>query len=279
MLRFSLAALVLLLLVLGCDGGDPLSKLLKGGSDDNQSGPPNGVETELVSEDSFASGPLDSTKWALLDDTRGRTDFFNLLSFSEGVATLNFDTYNQDDFFSRMSGSGIIGTQSHAVGNGLILQARIRLPSDTGGVVAEAGFMGDNGSSYNSVSAAYLGNQGVSTLLAQVWQNESKTAPDYTAADRVSSLKSQGGFSRRNWHILEVRYLGATAEWHLDGQLVYAATVAFTPLEMKAWLRIWAPETGWSQGYNANLTPAVNPFAAVRYPLEVDWVKVYRISP
>lgn len=279
MYRTRVATFLLFFALAGCGGGDPWSRLKGGGADDGGGGPPSGVNTQLLEEESFASGPLNTAKWTLFSGTRGRTDFFNLLVFSEGKAAVNFDSYNQDNFFSRMSGSGLESVGSYALSTGLIVQARVRLAADAAGVVAEIGLRGDNGTTYDSISAAYLGNQPVSVLLAQVWQNESKTAPDYAAAARVSALKSKAGFSRRNWHTIELRYLGATAEWYLDGALLHQSAVPFAAVSMKSWLRIWAPETGWTQGYSATLSPAVNPYAAVRYPFDVDWVRIYRIVP
>lgn len=279
MFRAGWTAVLLLTLLAGCGGGEPISRV-SGASDGGGNTPPTGVTTELISEESFLGGPLNTAKWTLLGGSRGRSDFFNLFSFSDGKVTLNLDTYNQQNFFSKVSGSGIESLNAFSAAGGIAVQARLRLGSDAAGVVAEMGLRGENGlGSYDSISAAYLGNQTLSFLLLQHWKNEPAT-PNYGAADRLWTLKSRGGFSRRNWHVLEIRYRHPNAQWYLDGTLLHESALSFAAaIPMKVWLRIWAPETDWPQGYSTALSPAVNPYAAVRYPLEVDWVRIYRIIP
>ncbi len=277
-----------LLFLLGCRGGDVSSSPSQSGHGNGSSGDtpgdlPSGSALELLMEDRFLFGPLNTTHWRAFDGARGRTDFFNLISFQsdpdQAVARIQLDTYNNQNFISRFSGSELQSVPRFEAGEGVIAQVRWRLHSEIPGLVAQMQLIRDElNASRTTLTLHYLTTEARNRLEAAYWPDEAADSPSYADATREAAALS-APFDRSRWHTAQLRLIDGRASWWIEGEEIYSRTAGFSDGPLQLALGLWVPESDYTPAYSPTLSPAPNPYAATRYALEVDWVRIYRLKP
>jgi hypothetical protein len=284
--QYKAVALTLLFVLLGCQGGE-VSSTPQNSSATNDlttlpDDLPDGYTLELLRADHFLSGPLNSTLWGAYDGARGRTDFANLISFESdresAIARINFDTYNNQNFFDRFVGSELRSVPRFEAKEGVIVQVRWRLASEAPGLVAQMQLIRDEvNASRTTLSLHYLTTEAKNRLEAAYWPDEPAGDPDYSDPTREATALS-AGFDRSQWHTAQLRLVDGVASWWVAGESIYSRGAGFSDAPVQVALGLWAPDSDYSPAYSALLETAPNPYAAVRYALEVDWVRIYRLK-
>lgn len=241
------------------------------------------AQTVLL-EDYFSGNTLDTTKWNLGTWKLGRTQLGNSPVVANGVARLTFDTYG-------FRGTEIWSKQTFARGNGLEIEARVKLNNLPSGLVTSI-FTYAYDTTRNvsdELDIEILSKQVNSTtggdpVLFTTWNDWDELNPAYQdGLHHWSFSQFFQNFNVNVWHTYVIRWLpGSTTvlprtEWLIDGQLVAWSEKAQPEQETPVRLNFWAPASGWTDAYSSSLSPARNAKNNVRYYYDVDYVKVRQL--
>ncbi len=230
----------------------------------------------VVLHDDFNGSQLDSTHWSVGAWTLGRTQLGNVPVVAGGLAQLRFDTY-------KFKGSEIYTKASYARGNGMEFEARVRMNHLPSGLVTSL-------FTYNSVNALsdeidieFLSKQinlssGGSPMLLTTWNDWDEAHPTYNdCVHHCSRSVFVNGLDVNAFHTYTIRWLPDHTEWLVDGVLVSSSNKAQPDLATPFRINFWAPDSGWTDAYDANLKPASTRRQNKSYYYDVDWVEIRQL--
>lgn len=201
--------------------------------------------------------------------------------------------------------------QPPAVGQAIDFEACVDLSDLPSGAVAAMYPYGqdiDSGQVITSdeIDFEYLGTLAPTRFLATAWDDfkrkggvpltradGSQVTPynnhiNHYGEDKPMLTKTGGAIARDFWHCIKVRWLhtpsGFSEEWYTkkreedEYQMVHQEQGVMTNRAMQLHLNIWVPQSGWQLAYNPALQPSMPGEDVRHYSMNVDWVKVSRVS-
>jgi hypothetical protein len=241
--------------------------------------------TRVLLRDDFDGSALDAAKWLV---PTGPGTFFGRtqvrppsvpLVVSGGVIRLQLDTWNPsaqvpgDSFF----GSEIDTLETFARGSGLEFEARLRLvgPLPRGLVGSLFSFVFLPPDRRDEIDFELLSNDldaGLPRVLTNVFDDDDFSQPGDKA------FATLAGLDLASFHSYTVRWLPDRVEWWIDGTRVRQELVTLPDDAMNVRLNFWAPDSFFSEAYDASLQPAANAQDNQVYFYEVDWVEIRRVE-
>lgn len=230
----------------------------------------------VVFHDDFNGSAIDSTAWGIGTWTLGRTQLGNVPVVSGGIARLRFDTW-------RFTGAEIYSKTNYALQNGVEFEARVRMNHLPSGLVTSLFTYNTANATSDEIDIEVLSKQvnlssGGAPLLLTTWNDWDETHPIYN--DGVHhSLQSVfiTGLDVNAFHTYTIRWLPGRTEWLVDGVLVASSTLAQPDLATPIRLNFWAPASGWTEAYDAQLKPVGTKRINKSYFYDIDWVEVRRL--
>jgi hypothetical protein len=245
----------------------------------------------VVFNDEFSGPSLDSNKWGVGDWQLGRAYLSNVPTFNQeggtAYATLQFDTYNPDFPGTLLRGAEMYSWNTFVLpkqrGQGLQFEARVRVRTETRGLVASSFTWGYRQTATTTLSDEmdfeYLTNLPVNQILLTTWNDWDYKKPVYNDGVRHSeALVTVGGLNRNQWTTLQLRWFKNRTEWYVNGVLARSTTAAHANDPMSVRFNLWAPASTWTAAYDAGLQPALTPDQNVSYFYDVDYLRVTKIQ-
>lgn len=232
--------------------------------------------------DDFNNSSLNSLNWKIGNWKLGRTQLGNSplfgLEASTSFARLTFDTY-------QFKGSEIYSTQSYSRGNGLEIEARVRLNNLPSGLVTSLfTYVYDTTTATSDELDIEILSKRVNQtpagdpVLFTSWNDWNEAAPKY--GDGIHHYSVEQFFSSLNvnqWNTYIIRWLPNETQWLINGQLVYSTSKALPEASAPVRLNFWAPASSWAEAYDSALKPVSRLRNNVRYFYDVDYVKITQL--
>ena len=246
----------------------------------------------VMFEDSFTGPTLDETKWGVGTWQLGRTQLGQEPTFhtEQGVtfARLPLSTYAPPAPGVLLLGTELFSKTSFALptnpSQGLQVEARVRLWSETAGLVASFFTWGAKTSPKGLARTDEIDFEDLTvyptgTMLLTSFNDWDETHPTYNdGIHHADELVIQDGLQRDTWHTLQIRWWSDHTEWYINGQLVRSSTEAHPNDPMTVRCSLWAPASDWPEAYAATLQPTSSAADNVTYFYDIDYVRVTRIS-
>src|SRR5262245_34472801 len=246
----------------------------------------------VLFEESFDGPTLDQTKWDVGTWQLGRTQLGQEPTFhtEQGVtfARLPLSTYAPQAPRTLLWGTELFSKTSFALptnaSQGLQFEARVRLLSDTAGLVASFFTWGAKTSPAGLVLTDEIDFEDLTdyppgTMLLTSFNDWDATNPDYTnLSHHADEVVMPNGLDRHAWHTLQIRWWSDHTEWYINGRLVRSSSDAHPNDPMTVRFNFWAPASDWPEAYAATLRPTTAR-RNVTYYYDVDYVQVTLVSP
>ncbi|QDT73726.1 family 16 glycosylhydrolase [Lacipirellula limnantheis] len=203
------------------------------------------------------------------------------------VAELYLDTYSPIDPGNQFLGTDLLTKQNFARGGGLTFESRIRLkPTTTGGLVggffsydvqreSPPGTLVRDEIDYELISNQAIGGAPTNDPFTNFWNEGPFTGPGAAGAGQFHNV---AGLNLTQFQNYKVEWTPAAIKWYVNNSLVRTQTTNVPDDPMKLHFNLWAPDSSFSDAFNAALTPAATSGANQRYALQVDHVEVNRIN-
>ena len=240
--------------------------------------------------DDFSGSSLNSSLWGVGNWTFGgnRAYFGNTPAVTGGTASLRIDTYNPAHPGTNFLGTEIYTNQSFARGTGLELDARVRTDAMPAGFVTSFFTYVTNPDTtsdemdFEVLSKQIAANpvppsagQPVDLTTFNNW--DGNPAHWFDGIHHSATTPTVPGLNLNDWNTFTIRWLPDHTEWLINGVLVRTTTQALADAPMPIHLNFWAPDSSWSDAYNASLVPTNNPNNNQSYFYDVDYVSVTTI--
>jgi len=238
----------------------------------------------VVLFDNFDGPTLNTSVWGTGDWLLGRTTLGNPPTFGvesgTTFATLHHDTYNPSNPGGSFLGAELLSLSQFTVGAGKEFEARVRVSSETRGLVMSFFSWGARGTSSRTwetdeIDFEYLSNLSPDAIQLTAWNDWKQRYTSYNDgihhADQTVTLP---GFVRGAWNVLRFRCLTDRVEWYVNDVLVWSNTNVVPNDPMNVRLNFWAPDSSWAAAYDAGLQPTSNPAANQSLRYDIDYVKV-----
>ena len=244
--------------------------------------------TTMFSDD-FSKPTLDTTKWGIGAWQMGRTDLSNppVIKQENGVTyvTLQLDTYHPNFPGALFRGVELYSLKTFALpkrGQGLQFETRVRLRTETRGLVASSFTWGGRPTSTTTLSDEvdfeYLTNFPANQVLLTSWNDWDYMHPAYNDGIHHSEVMiAVGGLNRNTWTTLQLRWLKDRTEWYVNSVLAWSTNTAHANEPMGARFNFWAPDASWIGVYDSGLQPALTPDQNVSYFYDVDYIRITKI--
>lgn len=203
------------------------------------------------------------------------------------VAELYLDTYSPIDPGNQFLGTDLLTKQNFARGGGLTFESRIRLkPTTTGGLVggffsydvqreSPPGTLVRDEIDYELISNQAIGGAPTNDPFTNFWNEGPFTGPGAAGAGQFHNV---AGLNLTQFQNYKVEWTPAAIKWYVNNGLVRTQTTNVPDDPMKLHFNLWAPDSTFSDAFNAALTPAATSGANQRYALQIDHVEVNRIN-
>lgn len=203
------------------------------------------------------------------------------------VAELYLDTYSPIDPGNQFLGTDLLTKQNFARGGGLTFESRIRLkPTTTGGLVggffsydvqreSPPGTLVRDEIDYELISNQAIGGAPTNDPFTNFWNEGPFTGP---GAAGTGQFHNVAGLNLTQFQNYKVEWTPAAIKWYVNNGLVRTQTTNVPDDPMKLHFNLWAPDSTFSDAFNAALTPAATSGANQRYALQIDHVEVNRIN-
>ena len=241
------------------------------------------AQTVLLRDD-FSGKALNTSIWNLGTWKLGRTQLGNSPVVANNMARLTFDTYG-------FRGTEIWSKQTFARGNGLEIEARVKLNNLPSGLVTSIfTYAYDTTNNVSDeldieiLSKQVNNTTGGDPVLFTTWNDWDELTGVYQ--DGVHHWSFSQFFANldvNQWHTYVIRWLPGTAtalprtEWLIDNQRVAWSEKAQPERDTPVRLNFWAPASGWTDAYSSSLSPARTSKSNVRYFYDVDYVEVRQL--
>jgi hypothetical protein len=244
---------------------------------------------QVIFSDDFSQTTLNTTKWGVGNWQIGRAYLNKRPTFGseQGVAyaTLSLNTYNPSYPGKLLQGSEIYSIPTFAFpkkGQGLQFEARVRVRTETRGLVTSFftwGFRDTaTGTVTDEIDFEYLTNLPTNQVLLTTWNDWDYRKPVYNdGVHHSDAFIAVGGFNRKTWSTLQIRWLKDRIEWYVNGVLARSTSTARANDPMHVHFNFWAAASEWGDVYDAALQPALTPDRNVSYLYDIDYVRVSRI--
>jgi len=256
---------------------------------------PNAQAQVLLSDDFNTGTQANPLEWrvpfggdsSFLGQTQLKTDNALLPSIVGGAAQFELDTFF-DEGGTVFSGHEMITKRNFALGGGLVWKARMKLGAGTPNGVVGGGFLFDvtreipvGTSVRDEIDVELLSNEanGDNRVLTNVWDDENFIDGAGASEFVPGSVPPASPYDLNAYHDYEIRWTPGQVQYSIDDTVVRTYTGDEVPNDpMSARFNIWVPDSGFSEAYDAGLTPATSAGAGSTYTMEVDSVSIERIN-
>lgn len=238
----------------------------------------------VVLFDDFNGPSLNPSVWGTGDWLLGRTTLGNPPTFGQetgtNFVTLSHDTYNPSNPGGTFRGAELLSLSQFTIGAGKEFEARVRVSSETRGLVMSFfswGARGTNSRTWETdeIDFEYLSNLPTDAIQLTAWNDWKQRYTSYNDgihhADQTVTIP---GFVRGAWNVLRFRCLTDRVEWYVNDVLVRSNTNVVPNDPMNVRMNFWAPDSSWAAAYDAGLQPTANPAANQSFRYDIDYVKV-----
>ena len=244
----------------------------------------------IFSDDFNGTGNVDTTKWRLpFGPESGEGNFVGRTQYRGdtavdmpqqvgGNAELHLDTYSIVDPGNAFLGHDLLTKRNFAVGGGLTIESTLRLApsaaqSATGGQVGGF-FMFDNTGTgvRDEIDVELLGNEVVSGNNRVGTNNWN----DGTFASGGDFQLHAAGVDLTQFNDYKMEWTPDVIKWYVNNNLVRVQTEDVPDDPMKLHFNVWAPDSSFSEAFDAALQPTAVEANNTRYTLQVDDVSVTR---
>lgn len=265
------------------------------------------TQAQLLLRDDFnGAGNVDTTVWRLPFDGDGsfvgRTQYrgnaatdtpqqgiAEATAADNAVMEIHLDTFSPIDPGNQFLGTDLLTKRNFARAGGLTFEARMRLkPATTGGLVG--GFFtydvtrdnppGSGNLVRDEIDWELISNQAVGATptndpFTNYWDDGAFTGP---GAGGDGQFIDVPGLDLTQFQDYKVEWTPQAIRWYVNDNLVRTQTTNVPDDPMKLHVNLWAPDSDFSDAYNAALQPAATAGANQRYTVQVDHVEVNRIN-
>lgn len=261
-------------------------------------------QTLLLRDDFDDTGIVDPAVWRLPFGTEGnfvgRTQYrgnpatdMPLQGVAEPLASdglvmeIDLDSFSPIDPGNQFLGTDILTKRNFTRAGGLTIEARMRLkPTAAGGTVG--GFFlydvqgddppGSGNQVRDEIDWELLGNQvtgGTQDPASNYWNDGPFSGP---GSGGDFEFHDVSGFDLSQFHDYRVEWTPGQLQWFVDNSLVRTATANVPDDPMKLHFNLWAPDSDFSQAYDAALQPTASANANTTFQVQVDHVEVNRVN-
>jgi hypothetical protein len=241
---------------------------------------------QVLFHDGFDGTGLDSKQWLVGQWGQQRTMLDQAPTIANGMATLRLNTFDVGTPGLLFSGSEIFTQSAFPVGNGLEMQARVRMNALPDGIVTS--FFADNfqpndnnETDFEALSSQYhQAAPAGSSLLLSTWHHWG--APDSHYFDQVHHADravTVPNFDPSQFNTLTIQYYPDMTRWLVNGQTVWQTTAAHPEGPMHVHFNIWAAGPQWAKAYSPTLLTTVDPLFDRSFTYDIDSVTVTALPP
>lgn len=265
--------------------------------------------SNVLLDDEFNAGTLDSKRWSIVDSTFNiqRTQFGNTPDFKQDADGTRFMRVKLDTYLPVHTVKGpdtlsFLGTEvksnlRFARGNGVIFESRMRLSdANTLGLVNAFFAYGEKGTfgktpplSLDEIDHEMLTNTLFTTTPAS-WTNiyNDFVLPqdgNPSGDSYFDPLKTEGsfkdlvpGFDPSGWNTYRIEWKAGGVQWFINDKLIREDTSVRVPDDaLGVRFNIWAPSgppVGWTPAWSDSLKSAASAAENQDFAFDVDWVRV-----
>ena len=247
----------------------------------------------LLRDDFEGAGPVDQAVWRLpfLDDGAffGRTEVKTDRSIhypvkSSGTIRLQLDTFRDNGFGQSnglFHGASLQTKRNFIVAGGLRYLARVRLVDDQGGLDGGAflfdvqRFDNQNLLVRDEIDFELLSNF-TDVVLTNFWNEGTFFGPDGGGTPLFVSDNPE--YNNREFHNYRLDWFPDRMEWYIDDQIVRVRNTDVPDDPMNFRLNLWAPDSNFPAGFNADLQLAQTAEQNETFEYEVDFVELRQLN-
>ena len=244
--------------------------------------------SNVLFRDDFNGTSLETDNWLAGTWKLGRTQLGNMPIVTGGIAKLKFDTFNAADPGRSFRGTEIGSKMMFSRGQGIEMEARVRVNSMPAGLVASFftydSQLSDGVVYSDEIDFEFLSKQIASSpatsdpVLTTTWNNWDNSTQIYTEPSTYTSQSVNVlGLNLAQFNTIVIRWLPTRVEWLVNGQLIQIAETAVPDEDTNIRLNFWAPLSGWTDAYSNKLVPAKNARQNQTFYYDVDYVEVRKI--
>jgi beta-glucanase (GH16 family) len=231
--------------------------------------------SRVLLRDDFSGSTLDSSLWTVGNWKLGRAQLGNTPIVNGGIARLTFDTFG-------FKGTEIYTNRFFSRGTfGLEVEGRVRLnmPLPAGLVTSIFTYIANSGKS-DEIDIEFLTKQVNAAVSGApidftTWNDFSDT---YSIPYYSTQRKAISGLDVSTWHTYVIQWLPGKTVWWIDGVVVATDTQVVPDADTQVHLNFWAPESTWTEAYDASFQPTTDVSLNVRYYYDVDYVEVRELT-
>lgn len=234
--------------------------------------------------DDFDAVNLDYNVWNEGYWHHARTQLGNPSSLEDDgqntYLSLKLDTYNPNEPGISLFGSNIYSLERFDVDTGLELESRFRTVNTSSGTIA-ALFLYDQDSQglADEIDFELLSSQGRNSLLATSWNNWGDSQGTFNDGIHHSgSFLDINGYDQSEWQTYTIRWFPDRVEWYVNGELVKQQDSPVPDISLAVHSNFWAADSNWQEAFGADLIAAADPVNNQRFFLDIDYIKVSRIT-
>ncbi len=261
----------------------------------------------LLRDDFAGIGLVDTTVWRLPFEEEGREvgrtlyrndsaidiplqGMFEPLASDQRVMEIQLDTYFSGNPGTQFLGTDLLTKRNFALGGGITFEGRMRLkPPTTGdlpGGLVNGLFMFDVQGDDPPGSANFVRDEIDVELLSNEVAGDNRVYTNYWNNGTFSGAGSEGsgaftsplGIDLTQFQTYRVEWTPSSIEWFVNDASVRRVTDNVPDDPMKLHVNLWAPDSGFSEAFNAALQPAATAGGNQRFTVQVDHVEVSRFD-
>jgi len=265
---------------------------------------PTFVTAQILFQDDFNGTSLDTTEWferpRPVNAPIGRTQTGSSPVIADGIARLQFDTYNPNAPGRLFSGTELLSLTKYSLDTpgiqGLEFETRMRIgtPLPNGLVVGFFTFGRDG-----FTSAGDGGTGGFDEIDIEIVSNliNNPTTPSRTQEILFNTFDGQTGgdtielgpnlidisaLNLSEFNTYKIRWLPDKIQWFINDQKLFTLTESegaadLANSEQGIHLNLWAPGSSFGLAYDSGLTPTTDPGLNENFFIESDYIRVTAI--
>ncbi|MCX7847106.1 MAG: glycoside hydrolase family 16 protein [bacterium] len=242
------------------------------------------AHASVLLHDDF-SGPVLSTIWLQGTWILGRTQLGAPLAFSNDAGasfvSLPLHTFNPYYPGTRLWGAEIYSIENFARDEGLLAEARVRLRTETPGIVASFFAYRFLSNLADELDFEFLSNYPSNSLLLTQWNDWDYSGQNgstyFNNTNHHSIMITNPLINRAQWTTLRFYWLPDGTIWEANGVELYRSALAQPDAPMPIRANFWAPDSAWQDAFSPALQPVTSLVQNTIFWYDIDRITVMQI--